>query len=160
MASVVEFLRKSGVAEAERYMGQSLTDIFHMMFNLDIVKTKDSDANAHLVPAHIMLTRGKTTAYVVLHVSSEAAVLIGQKVGMDVSSGLNEAQVEDVACEIANIVGNNLRTFLMEKLGIYFELGPALPGEVKTSSTEDSIVKLNFQVSSHASISLDFVASP
>lgn len=82
-------------------------------------------------------------------------MLIAENVGLEDSPDVGK----DVACEIVNIVGNNLRTFYSENLGVLFSMELPIPREVDEISKPDIFLNLDFEATPEALISLDFLCS-
>jgi len=80
-------------------------------------------------------------------------MLIAHNVGLTDSPDVGQ----DVACEIVNIVGNNLRTFYSENLGVLFTLDLPIPREVDEISKPDIFLNLDFEATPEALISVDFL---
>ena len=155
-----KYLCPDSAVSTEQRMSRSLTEVFQLMFNLNLVTTSyRSPKQKDFIPAHIMFNHEQATACVSLHISRAAAFLIAERVGIKVTSDSASTVIQDVACEIVNIVGNNLRTFFSENLDMRFDMALATAGEVASVLQPNIAVNLDFQTTPDALISLDFFCS-
>ncbi|MDD3371692.1 MAG: hypothetical protein PHE27_07720 [Alphaproteobacteria bacterium] len=151
------YLRSEEALAAKQHMEQSLSDIFRLMFNLDLASAADKAAvkKQEALAAHVYLKHEKVTACIVLHVLKETASLIASKVGAEVPS--SNAVLQDIVCEIVNILGNSLRAFLVQNLGLRFETGDIASGVPdKDVARPGIVINLDFQVNPEALVNLDF----
>ncbi len=158
--STTAFLDSGDILSIKQHLEQSLVTLFHIMFNLDLIAMP---GHAHdgkdIIPAHLLLVHGKKTACVNLHISRDTALLIAEGAGIDVSSEVELAVIQDVACEIVNIIGNNLRTFFSENTDVYFEIGTATACAYDTASDPDVLLNMGFQANPDARIGLGLICS-
>jgi hypothetical protein len=71
-------------------------------------------------------------------------------------ASLPESVFQDVAAEIVNIVGNNLRTFLIQQAGVYFEIGNAVIDDGAETLEAPITFNLDFELNPEALLSLGF----
>ncbi|MFA5040452.1 MAG: hypothetical protein WC464_02315 [Bdellovibrionales bacterium] len=156
--NIGEYLRANKSAEIERYMERSLADVFRIMFNLDLAQTPIAFPNERdCIPVHVMLYHENATACVSLRLLRNTAFLIAKKAGVEMSSALTPFILQDVACEMVSIISNNLRAYLSEKVGIYFEIGEIIVSEADVASLEPEItLNMNFQINPEAQLTLSF----
>lgn len=152
---ISKFLYPGNAASTEQRISSSLTDLFRFMFNLSLSTSSRQFQRKDFIPAHIILRHGSAKVCVSLHISRHAAMLIAENVGLEDSPDVGK----DVACEIVNIVGNNLRTFYSENLGVLFSMELPIPREVDEISKPDIFLNLDFEATPEALISLDFLCS-
>ncbi len=140
-------------------MTRLLSDVFRVMFNLDLAQSDISNFDEkESVSAYVMLEHQKATACVTLRILRATAQIIAERAGVDLSSAVSSFVIQDVACEIVNIIANNLRTFLSDKTGIYYEMGRIVPGKADIDVLHPNIVfNLDFQINPDALVKLGFV---
>ncbi len=157
--NIGEYLRDNKAEELRQYMDRSLTDVFRIMFNLDLAQTAVAFPNEKdCIPVHVLLFHEKATACVSLRLLRNTAFLIAKHAGVEISSALTPFILQDVACEMVSIVGNNLRAYLADKIGVYFEMGEIIVGESNVVGlTPDFVLDLNFELNPEAQITLSFV---
>ncbi len=152
-----KYLYPKSDLSTEQLICHSLTELFRFMFRLELVaRTSRPLGQADNIPAYILLSHDKVIACISLHISHTAALLIAERVGITVTPESDSDIVQDVACEIVNIVGNNLRTFFSENLGILFTMDLPKSGESQVSEP-DVVLNLDFEATPEALISLDFL---
>lgn len=157
--SISEYLCSNHGIPTEQHIKRSLIDIFQVMFNLSLTSAcVPLNKRTDFIPAYVTLTHDNATACVHLHISRDAAVLIAQRAGLDVTD-LSTGIIQDVACEIVNIVGNSLRSFISESTGICFEMGATTAGEYDATSTSSVLMDMDFQVNPQASVKLSLMCS-
>jgi hypothetical protein len=145
----------------KQHMERSLSDVFKVMFDLNLASTPTPSPDSEdSLSAYVMLDHERTTACVSLRILRATATLIAERAGVEVSSTLAPFILQDVACEIVNIIANNMRTFLFEKTGLYFEMHEIVPARADIAALKPSIVlNLDFQVNPEALISLGFLCN-
>ncbi len=148
-----KYLHPSSAVSTEQRISSSLTDLFQFMFNLSLSTSSRAVQRKDFIPAYIILSHGGVKACVSLHISRQAALLIAERVGLCGDQSI----VQDVACEIVNIVGNNLRTFYSEQLGVLFTMELPKPGEATLVPKPDVTLNLDFEATPEALVSLDFL---
>ena len=142
----------------KKHLERVIGDIFRLMFNLDLSSSEASSAGKKdTISAFLLLKHEKVSACVSIHVLRKTAILIAERIGMSDPKNVTPAILQDVACEIVNIVGNNLRTYLLKEIGVYFEIGNAVADKAELGDLTTPIVfDLDFQVSPEALLSLGF----
>lgn len=157
--NIGEYLRFHKAVATKQHIERSLSDVFRVMFNLDVALAAiPSPDDKDYISAYVMLTHEKATACVSLRILRATARLVAERAGVEVGAAVSSFVLQDVACEIVNIVANNLRTFLSENVGVYFEMGEVLVAKADLSALKPSIVlNLDFQVNPEALLSLGFM---
>lgn len=152
------YLTPSRIIEAEERLSRSLADLFQRMFKLEVTAV-DLPPNRHfdVISASITLEHETTLSCVFILIPKEVAALIARQAGVDSALYDSVPIVQDITCEIVNIVGNNLRAYFSEAIGISFKLGRPTPGFGDLLSLRSSDIKLHFQIKSHNPIELGFM---
>jgi len=142
----------------KQHLEQVIGDIFRLMFNLDLSSSESSSSGKRdTISAFLLLTHEKVCACVSIHILRKTATLIAERIGISDPKNITPEILQDVACEIVNIVGNNLRTYLLKEIGVYFDIGTAASNKADLGLLETPIIfDLDFQVTPEALLSLGF----
>lgn len=157
-----EKLSSDVVVATKEHMGRTLNDIFRLMFNLNLAVAQPPVSGTaeekNSVAAHILLISDKTTICISFRILRATALLIAERVGMKGEAAMAPSVLQDLACEIVNIVANNLRTFLSQNAGVYFEMKPVVRDKKDLAEINPaSHFNLDFQITPEALISLGFI---
>jgi hypothetical protein len=125
-----------------------------MMFQLDIflMPRVTHGAGDQLVCAFMDLTYGDTKACITIAVTRLLLETISEQIG----GGVQAPEIaQDIACEITNIVGNHLRSYLSDKMGVEFVISLPKPG-YPPDEEPPHVFNLHFRIRENDSIDLDF----
>jgi hypothetical protein len=158
LGNLHEYLSAPKTVATQQCMERSISDVFRLMFNLDVALASEaSPENKEALCAHILLRHESATACVSLSVLRQTALLVAERAGIDVSKGASPSVLQDVVCEIVNIIASAVRTFFSEKVGIRFEMSKILLEKPEiASSSRARVINLDFKVNSDAVVRVSF----
>jgi len=157
--NISEYLYSHKAAATKQYMERSLSDVFRLMFNLDLAlaQSPSPDRDEDAISVYVLLSHEKTTACVSLRILKSTALMVAERAGVNTMTASSSFILEDVACELVNIVANNLRTFLSENTGAYFSMGEVMVAKADLEAIRPSIVlNLDFPITPEALLNLGF----
>ena len=144
--------------EVAHRMTQALTDTFKIVFCLDVFLLPQSHGRCSLqtVSAHIDMTDAEAKGVLAISMTQDLADHLAKHMDPHATSVADEL-VQDIICEIVNIVGNHARSFLHDKKGINLAIGLPKTGFPFTSGSSN--VNLNFHARENNDLYLGFQLS-
>ncbi|MDR3450683.1 MAG: hypothetical protein P4M15_13235 [Alphaproteobacteria bacterium] len=141
--------------DIRRNISRSLTDTFQMMFQMDILMMQPpGPPSNNNVSAHIDMANDETSACLSVTVSRKVVEHICRQLQPGIPP--QPHVVQDIVCEITNIVSNHLRSYMADKMGIEFALSLPKAGPAPANKVTENAISLHFRLQEQNCIELDF----
>jgi hypothetical protein len=148
-------LTQQALNAVRRNISGSLTDTFQMMFQMDILQAPSNKVGLDdSVCAYMELDHQATKACITITITRQLIKSIADQLAPGGMAGSAEV-IQDIVCEITNIVGNHLRSYLSDKMGVEFIISLPKPGPPKVEEPPH-MFNLHFRIRENDCIDLDF----
>ncbi len=147
--------------QLKKHVSRSLTDTFNLMFNLNLsaCAVPPAGGSDKTQKAYVEFTGGKTTAFLNATIPDHIVKAMVATLGLP-EGQYTPAVAQDITCEILNIVGHAVCTFLTTQQGVRFHIGLPKPGTPQEKTPVDAeTLSVHFLGTAEAIMNLDFVYS-
>ena len=150
-------LTDKALQDLNRNVIQCLNDTFGMMFNIGIdLLPSDSLMDADTaVNAYMDLVNEEAKAFLMINISKTAV----QEICADIHTPEEIAKAEvlqDTVCEITNIIGNHLRTYMCDDIGIDIHLSLPKNGLPTAPTLSPPLINMIFEIKKNGKLRLQF----
>ena len=157
------FLSQNALSEIRRNISRSLADTFQMMFHLDIflLPCLQPLQDEQIIHSYMNITHQESYARLTISISSRLVKYICASL----TPGITEHAAhitQDIVCEITNIVGNHLASYLAETHGLRIKLSLPFPGPSPVPSELAHALDLHFRIreNEHLDLDLSYTSPP
>jgi hypothetical protein len=149
-------LSPQSLTAIRRNISSSVTDTFQMMFQMDIFSMPEFQQSEENKPicAFMELVHQDTRACITISITRMVVEHIGGLLAPG-GAGSSPEVVQDIVCEVTNIVGNHLRSYLSDKLSAEFKISMPRPGSPPPTDPQP-LFNLHFRIRENDAINLDF----
>jgi len=139
---------------------KTLISAFNVMFNLDpSLSASCGKGKGPEVRAHIELKSGKgKSAFLNVVVTSEIIDKLCEMLGCEKDED-RDKMGQEIACEVANIIGHAIRTYFIENTKATIDVGLPKPGARERAPSDIVALSLQALGKTNDAASIDFVFS-
>ena len=146
--------------EIRRNITEALKETFQMMFHLDVFTLPQIQFNEEyeVICAHMCMINPDSKIVLSIAVTRDLVEFIAMTIDPSVRMP-SPPVVQDIVCEINNIIGNHLKTYINENVGIDFEMNLPKAGALPKDSAAQTF-DLHFRIRKDDEIDLSFTYMP
>lgn len=150
-----QYFSSAALHEISENVSRSLTNTFQMMFQLDLslLPHTQDNGDGQLICSYMDLSYKKARARLSLAISKVSVESIAHNMEPDVTPPSPEI-VQDIVCEVTNIVGNHLRSYISDKMGFMMDISLPHPGLPPADADDTSVINLFFRIMENDSVKL------
>lgn len=131
-----------------------------MMFHLDVLLLPNTPlSDNQTISAFVEMKDGQARSIISIAISAELLEHLARQLDPSTSPP-SPAIIQDIACEISNIIGNHVRSYLDDSAGINLIIGIPKAGLPTDYSKGNNSINMRFRIRENDGLDLGFMYLP